>query len=171
MLPKRFLAIFMAFLMLCADLFAVVPDYNLKRGTTLSVRLMSSASSKGKTTPTAVVDNDVYSPDGKLLIKRGESVALQVNKQKARGCGKAGYVSVTCVSTTAADGQNISLNGVIEQEGQKKLGLALGLGIGLGLTVLPFVGFAFLAIKGGQATIDANTLIPNVTVMGDYNIR
>lgn len=171
MFSKRFIAFFMALLMLSINVFAVTPDFNLKRGTTFSVRVISPINSKGKGTPSAVVDNDVYGSDGKVLIKRGETVQLQVQKKKAKGCGRAGYVSVNCVSTTATDGQNISLSGVIEDEGNKKLGLALGLGIGLGLTVLPIVGFAFLAIKGEQANIETNTLIPSVTVMGDYAIR
>ncbi len=165
------MAVFMALLMLSTNVFAVAPDFNLKRGTTFSVRILSSVKSKGKGVPTAVVDSDVYGRDGKVLIKGGEVVQLQVEKKKARGCGKPGYVSVNCVSTKAADGQSVSLNGVVDDEGEKKVGLALGLGIGLGLTVLPFVGFAFLAIKGEQGCIETNTLIPNVTVMSDYNIK
>lgn len=59
----------------------------------------------------------------------------------------------------------------MSKEGDSKKGLAIGLGVGLGVTVLPFVGFAFLAIKGEQAVIEANTIIPSVFVMNDYTIQ
>ena len=158
----------MAFSMLNLNLFAATP---LQRGTSLSVRITSQISSKKKASaPTAIVENDVREKNGIVVIKRGTPVQLQIEKKKARGCGRAGYVNVKCVSTTAVDGQNITLEGNIDAEGDNKKGLAIGLGVGLGLTVLPTVGFAFLAIKGGQAEIPSNTLISNVFVMNDYMI-
>ena len=158
----------MALLMLNLSIFAGTP---LNRGTSLSVRITSSINSKSNgSSPTAIVENDVKDTEGSILIKRGTPVQLQIEKKKARGCGKAGYVNVKCVSTTAVDGQNISLEGNIDSEGDNKKGLAIGLGVGLGLTFLPFVGFAFLAIKGEQAKIQSDTIIPNVFVMNDYNI-
>ena len=143
----------------------------LERGTALSVRLMSQATSKKSSNPTAMVENDVKSKDGSILIKRGTPVMLQVESTKARGCGRAGAVTVRCLSTTAVDGQTITLEGSISAEGQDKKGLAIGLGVGLGVTFLPFVGFAFLAIKGEPAVVASNTIIPNVFVMNDYTIE
>ena len=172
MLTKRFLAIFMALLLVSANIFAVGPDFNLRRGTALSVRIVSKITSKkGGVNPNAIVENDVYGKNGELVIRRGSPVVLQVDKKKARGCGKPGYVNVKCVSTSAVDGQSITLEGAVSDEGNPKKGLALGLGIGLGLTFLPFVGFAFLAIHGEQASVADNTLIPNVFVMNDYTIN
>lgn len=165
---KKSIAIILAALMLNLSVFASKP---LDRGTTLSVRITSQISSKQKGTPTAIVENDVKNRQGDLLIKRGTPVLLQIDREKAKGCGKSGYVNVRCISTTAVDGQTISLDGSLSDEGDDKKGLAIGLGVGLGLTVLPFVGFAFLAIKGEQAKIEANTIIPNVFVMNDYNIE
>ena len=49
-LPQRFLAVLMAMLMLSVDLFAVAPDFNLRRGTAFSVRLVDEINSKGKGT-------------------------------------------------------------------------------------------------------------------------
>ena len=80
-------------------------------------------------------------------------------------------MNIKCISTQAVDGQSITLEGSISDEGNSKKGLAVGLGVGLGLTFLPFVGFAFLAIKGEKATIESNTIIPTVFVMNDYTIE
>lgn len=167
-MSKKKLAIIMALSVLNLSVFASTP---LSRGTTLSVRITSQISSKSKGTHTAFVENDVKSKDGAVLIKRGTPVELQIEKKKAKGCGRAGYVQVKCISTSAVDGQNIILEGSTDAEGDDKKGLAIGLGVGLGLTFLPFVGFAFLAIKGNQAVIPSNTLIPNVFVMNDYEIQ
>lgn len=165
---KKKMAFLMAFLMLNFSVFAGNP---LTRGTSLSVRIVSAVSSKsdGNTT-SAIVENDVKDRDGNILIKRGTPVQLQVDRKGARGCGKPGYVNVKCISTSAVDGQYVSLEGNVDSEGENRVGLAVGLGVGTGLTILPFVGFAFLAIKGEQAVIQPNTVIHNVFVMSDYEI-
>lgn len=165
---KKVFAIAMAVSMVNLSVFAASP---LERGTALSVRITSQITSKKKGTASAIVENDVKGKDGKVVIKRGTPVQLQLEKKSARGCGKAGYVNVKCISTQATDGQNITLEGNISDEGESKKGLAVGLGVGLGLTFLPFIGFAFLAIKGEKATIESNTIIPNVFVMNDYTIE
>lgn len=162
------MAIVMAALMTNLSVFAAGP---LERGTTLAVRVTSQITSKMEGSPTAMVENDVKDKNGEVLIKRGTPVQLQIDRKRAKGCGKPGYVTVKCVSTTAVDGQTISLEGAVSKEGDSKKGLAIGLGVGLGVTVLPFVGFAFLAIKGEQAVIEANTIIPSVFVMNDYTIQ
>lgn len=164
---KKCLAIILAILMFNMNIFAAIP---LERGTMLSVRITSPIDSKQKTSVTAMVENDVRNRVGDIVIKRGTPVLLQVNRKKAKGCGKAGLLDVKCISTTAIDGQSITLEGSEAREGNCKKGLAIGLGVGLGLTFLPFVGFAFLALKGGQAAIEANTIIHNVVVMNDYTI-
>lgn len=158
----------MALFVMNLSIFANAP---LERGTSLSVRITSLVSSQSKgDSPTAIVENDVKDKTGNILIKRGTPVTLQVERKKAKGCGKAGFVNIKCISTTAVDGQNISLEGNVNSEGDDRKGLAIGLGVGLGLTFLPFVGFAFLAIKGEAAKIQSNTIIPNVFVMNDYSI-
>ena len=84
---KKSMAIVMALLTTNLCVFASGP---LERGTALSVRLMSQATSKKSSNPTAMVENDVKSKDGSILIKRGTPVMLQVESTKARGCGRAG---------------------------------------------------------------------------------
>ena len=166
---KKIIACAMAVLMFNLTTFAAAP---LTRGTSFSVRFSSSVTSnpKAETTPSAFVDHDVKNANGTIVIKKGTPVELVVNKTKAKGCGKPGTLEIQCVSTTAVDGQRISLNGDIAKEGTNQKGLSIGLGVGLGVTFLPFVGFAFLAIKGHDAKIESNTIIPNVFVMNDYTI-
>lgn len=165
---KTTLFLILTLLIFNVSIFAKTP---LQRGTSFSVRLTSEISSQyNGVSPFAMVENDVKSKDGEILIKRGTPVNIEVDRKKAKGCGKPGYVNVRCISTTAVDGQSISLEANIASEGDDKKGLAIGLGVGLGLTFLPFVGFGFLALKGENAKIPINTLIHNVFVMNDYEI-
>ena len=110
-----------------------------------------------------------YSLDGSAFGERLE--ILQIDRKRAKGCGKAGYLSVKCVSTTSVDGQTVILNGNLEDEGSNRIGLAIALAICLGFTILPLFGFFFLALKGKQAKIESNTIIPNVFVMNEYFIK
>lgn len=164
---KRFFVTAVALATLNLSVFGATP---LTRGTNVSVRITSDISSKKSGTPSALVENDVTNAAGRLVIKRGTPVQLDIKRTKARGAGKPGEVTVRCISTTAVDGQIVSLEGITSETGEAKKGLALGLGIGLGLTFLPFVGFALCAIKGQQAVVEANTIIPSVMVTGDYQI-
>lgn len=165
---KKYVIVALSALMTNLTVFASTP---LERGTTLSVRITSQVTSKNEGSPSAIVENDVKSKDGRVLIKRGTPVQLQIDRQKARGVGKPGSVTVKCVSTNAVDGQSILLEGSVSGEGNDKKGLSSGLGVGLGLTFLPGVEFAFLAIKGEQAVIENNTIIPTVFVMNDYSVE
>ena len=165
---KKCFSVAMAILMTNLCVFASSP---LNSGKTLPVRITSEITSKSKTTPSAIVDNDVKGKDGRILIKRGTPVMLQVESVNKRGCGRAGEVKVKCISTTAVDGQTIMLSGgELQKEGKNKKGLAIGLGVGLGYTFLPGVGLAFLAIKGDDAKIESNELIPVVFIASDYEI-
>ena len=165
---KKCFSVAMAVLMMNLCVFASTP---LNSGKTLSVRITSEITSNSKTTPSAIVDNNVKGKDGRVLIKRGTPVMLQVERVSKRGCGRAGEVKIKCISTTAVDGQTILLSGgELQKEGKNKKGLAIGLGVGLGYTFLPGVGLAFLAIKGDDAKIESNELIPVVFIASDYEI-
>lgn len=151
----------------------VLASSPLTRGTVFPVRILDKVTSAPsmQSSPAAVVEMDIIGKDGRILVSRGTPVLLQIDRQKARGCGKPGSLNVRCVSTTSVDGQNIMLNGSVNVEGSDQKGLALGLGIGLGLTFLPGVGFAFLALKGEEAVIDSDYLIGTVMVMNDYEVQ
>ncbi len=141
----------------------------LKRGTSVSVRLSTSANSNRNTPIQAEVAADVDIA-GEPVIVRGTPVILSINKIKAKGVGKPGYLQIACVSTTAVDGQTIELSGDIERTGKNNQGTAIGLGVGLGLTFLPFGGFFFLCLKGEKVDIPAGTFILGVTVVNNYEI-
>lgn len=158
----------MAALMMNLSLFASTP---LNSGKAIQVRITSEITSKGESTPLAMVDNDIKGEGGRVVIKRGTPVMLQVERSGKRGCGRAGEVKIKCISTTAVDGQTIMLSGgELNKEGENKKGLAIGLGVGLGCTFLPFIGLAFLGIKGEEAKIESNTLLPVVFIVSDYEI-
>jgi len=155
----------MAMLTTNLTLFAGVP---LTRGTQVPVRLTSDATSKSATVPTAVVEKDVMSRDGNLLIKQGTPVEVQLTRQKARGCGRPGSLVLKMVSTQSVDGQRIALEGDQEKEGTDKKGITIGLGVGLGVFLWPCLFILFK--KGGEAKIPSNTTFSNISVAFDYTI-
>lgn len=142
----------------------------LKRGTPIQVRLTSSANSNRDNPVTAEVACDV-TDRGNVLILQGTPVNLSVNKIKAKGVGKPGYLQLGCISTTAIDGQTIRLSGTLTREGENRQGAAIGLGVGLGITLLPLGGFFFLCLKGEKAHIPDGTHIFGVIVVGNYDIK
>lgn len=146
----------------------------LSHGQYVNVRIDESFSSRNATTASAFVDNDVIDPtSGKLLIAKGTPVNINVTAEKPKGKGRPGKITLNALSTQATDGQTIVLTGnKVEITGKSRRGLALGLGIGLPLgTVVCFPwGFACLAIKGLHAEVPSGTIIPNVTVQGNYTI-
>lgn len=164
---KKILSVVLAFSMLNLNLLAAAP---LDRGTMLIVRLLSTVKSNSKNSVSAIVDNDVKGKNGEILIKRGTPVQTSIKREKAKGCGRAGFVELKCISTTSVDGQTILLEGSSSATGKDNKGLAIGLGVGLGVTFLPVIGFAFLAIKGEPGIIEPS-IISNVFVMNDYNIE
>ena len=164
---KKILCILLVFSMLNLNFLAATP---LERGTMFIVRLLSTVKSNSKETISAIVDNDVKGKNGEILIKRGTPVQTSIKQEKARGCGRGGFVELKYISMTSVDGQTILLNGSSSETGKNKKGLAIGLGVGLNFTFLPIIGLAFLSIKGESATIEAGT-ISNVFVMNDYNIE
>lgn len=177
-------------LSLCVACLAIVPalaQTTLSKGTILQLRVTSEINSAQATTPTAIVEADLV-VNGTTVIKKGTPVLLQVKRKKARGCGRPGEVKVDFLSTTATDGQTIQLSeGSIEETGLPRKGLALGSGIGacagIAATVTAVIGIlgsgipcglpalALLMIKGEQAVIPANTIVPNVLISNDYIIK
>lgn len=142
----------------------------LKRGTQLIVCMSTSANSNRNTPVAAEVANDL-TVAGETVIARGTPVVVAVNKTRAKGVGKAGYLQIGCISTTAIDGQTIMLSGGVEKEGENREGTAIGLGVGLGLTFVPLVGFFFLCLKGEKAEIPAGTTLFGVIVTDNYEIH
>ena len=145
----------------------------INNGQSISIRTTKSISSKTKNPDvTAIVERDIKDISGeKVLIRRGTPIELTVNTQKAKGVGKAGSIDISFLSTTAVDGQRISLLGGINKIGDDNKGTALGCGLGLGLTFLFPEGLFLLCIKGQNVEIPENTIIQNVVINDTYLIR
>lgn len=145
---------------------------NLTNGQHVSVRILNAIDSKAKIQPTvsAIVDANIVDTEGNMLIKRGTPVQMTLETEPARGVGKAGYIIVTCLSTTAVDGQTIYLAGGMSAFGNEREELAIGLGVGVGIVAFPF-GLFCLCIKGEQAHIPSNTIISNVVIDDNYTIN
>ena len=123
-------------------------------------------------TVTAIVERDVRDTNGEtVLIRRGTPVEMSIVAKKAKGVGKGGMIDLTCISTTAVDGQSVVLLGGLNVQGDDNKGAALGCGLGLGLTFLFPFGFFFLCLKGENVEVPANTLIQNVVVNDNYIIK
>ena len=140
----------------------------LTKGTEVIIKTSGVITSNSIGNITALVDQDVYSNDGSILIKSGTPVVINASIEKNGATGKPGKITLSGATTTAVDGKSIVLNCGLEEKGQGKGGLAWGLGIGTGVFTL--IGFLFLLIKGSKAEIPAGTIIPNTFVSADYDI-
>lgn len=151
---------------------ATAQDFNLRSGQEVRVRLLTAVSSSKnlQATPTAIVDSNITDSEGNILISRGTNVELLVDAQHRKGLGKAGFIKLDCLKTTAVDGQPIYLMGGVAASGKDREGLAIGLGVGGGIVVFP-VGFFCLCIKGEDAYIPSNTILSNIVIDDNYRVR
>ncbi len=141
----------------------------LIKGTEVIIKTTGVITSNSIGNISAIVDQDVCSNDGSILIKSGTPVVINASIEKNGATGKPGKITLSGATTTAVDGKSIVLNCGLEEQGKGKGGLAWGLGIGTGLFTL--IGLLFLLIKGGKAEIPAGTIIPNTFVSADYDIN
>jgi len=168
---KRLL--FLSLLLVASTLEMFAQKVCLKSGKPVPVRLIQSVSSRYNTrTVRAIVDLDIRDDSGeKILIRKGTPVEVGVSAMRARGVGKAGYIDLTCLSTTTVDGQYVALSGGIYSYGQDREGAVLGCGLGLGLTFLFPVGLLLLCIRGENVNIPNNTVIADVYTNGSYMVN
>ena len=163
---KRIFCLLLALAVLNLSTLSSAP---LLRGTVVYIRSMSEVSSKTSNSMDAIVDADVKTSDGSVLIKKGTRVNANMDVQKAKGVGKPGFIIIKNLSTTSVDGQTIYLAGSVKEEGESKRGKALGLGLGLGLCLFPPC-LAILAMRGEQAVIPSGTVFNQFSVADDYQI-
>ena len=103
-----------------------------------------------------IVKNDVIQ-DGKVLIAAGTPVVMDIQREKHRGIGKPGTITIRPVSTMDVNGQVVALNGPEKSDvGKNRRGAAIACGVVFGIILCP-VGLLFLCIKGGNASIPAGT--------------
>ena len=164
-----------AMFLIATNVQVVAQNYaHLNNGKTVQVRLTSEiySNSKHLVQPTAIVEKDVRTEDGDVLISRGTPIQLAYDVEKSKCMGKPAFVKINFLSTTAVDGQEIALQGVYAVHGKDRKGAALGWGIGTGVTVLCPFGFLFFLIKGEPVTIPDGTIITNNIVVNDnYKIK
>lgn len=146
-------------------------NFNLTNGALVDVTILDEISSENENNVTVQVTHDVIDTKGNVIIKAGTPVQCNVDRKKRSGVGKPGEITVSMLSVKSKDGQDIKLNGKYTREGKNKKGLALGvgLGVGLGTFLVPMLGF--IAKKGDAATIPQNTLVPNIPVLGNYEVK
>ena len=141
----------------------------LKRGTSIFVELATEANSNDNREVKAFVSMDVVDKEtDEILIARGTPVVVKVERRKAKGVGKGGWLQIMPVSTTSVDGKQILLNGIFDQTGDDRKGVTLGLGIGSAVTYLPVVGLCFLCLKGEKVVLPRGTTLYDVTVKENY---
>ena len=121
----------------------------LKAGTVIPLETMNVIKSNNATVGQTIdlrVTRDVMA-EGQTVIPAGSIAKGQITRsEKAKGLGKAGFLSIQIKSVTAVDGQEVYLSGGnVSEEGEEKQTIAIVLGL--------FVCILFLFMKGKDAQI------------------
>lgn len=133
----------------------------LPSGTVIPITFTHHVCSNGNDQVRAFVSKDIYGDSGKIVIRGGESVAINMQKRRARGWGRPGSIEVTALSVTSVDGKEIILNGSDYVEGDKRSTQAILTAVG-GFFLVPFFGALLGAlVKGYDVCIEG---IPVVRV-------
>lgn len=148
----------------------------LESGTYIPIRITENVSSNvnkknSNKQPSAIVDSNIYSNDGKLLIKRGTPVIVNAVCKKAKGMGKEGEITLTPQSTKAIDGTEIILQGSKTFYGDNHRTDVIVCGCCFGLCILPIIGFAFFAMTGDNVEVPSDYILTNSVVNSDYYIN
>lgn len=146
-------------------------NFNLQNGTLVDLLIVDEVSSENENTVSIQVAHDVISNTGKVLIKGGTPVKFNIERKKRSGVGKPGTIDITILSTESADGQFIKLNGKHSKVGKSNKGKALGVGLGVGLGTFLVPMLAYMAKKGEAAVIPPNTIVSNIPVLGNYEVK
>ena len=140
----------------------------LQSGTMVQVSFSTSYCSNSSGQVSAFVASNVFSNKGKVLIRGGELVNVEVQRQSAGGFGKAGEIRVTAISTIAVDGTVVPLNGsaVATGEGNETLAWTEACGAAI---LIPVVGIlvGFL-VKGSDACLYN---LPLVKTLRDVTVQ
>ena len=127
----------------------------LLSGTNIELELATRLSSKTAKEGDRVVyfvNEDVVSPNGELLIKKGTRATGQVNEAKrARMLGKKGKLEFTVEEVEAVDGTTVRLRSTVEREGKSRAGTMIA------VTALVSVFGVF--IKGKNVTVEQGTIV------------
>lgn len=136
----------------------------------IDATILNEVSSENEDKVLIQVSHNVIDANGRILIKEGTPIQCNIEKTKRKGVGKPGSIKITMNSVKSVDGQDIRLNGKYTKEGQNLQGKVLGIGLGVGLTIV-WPMLAYLAKKGDPAIIGANTVVPNIAILGTYQTK
>lgn len=82
-----------------------------------------------------VVSHDVYTSDGRLLVREGSHVKVEVRVRGPRGVGRAGSYIVSGVGVRTVYGATLRLSGSFETVGRSRVGST----VAMALLVPPFL--------------------------------
>lgn len=143
----------------------------LQNGSPIFIRLLNTISSATKDEPNFVVNGDVKDGIGNILIADGTQVRTESTITTRKAIGRPGKIDIKFVSTTAVDGQFITLTGSKSYTAADKKGKVIGVAVGVGLLVV-WPMLAYLAKKGDDIEVPAGTMLSNnVIIMGNYTIK
>jgi len=160
--------ILLSYLFLLSTVLSSQSKDNLPAGTVIPIYFTHYVCSDGNNQIRAYVSKDIYGDSGKIVVRGGESVAIEINKKKARGWGRPGSIEVIAISVTGVDGTEIKLNGSDYVEGRDKKSGAILSAVG-GFFLIPFFGIlAGALVKGEDVCISG---IPVVRTVNTVTIK
>ena len=136
----------------------------LKGGTNIRVRINQTLSSanaqQGALIMLTVLDAIIVK--GVVVVESGaQAEGSVVVSKKAGMIGQKGSIGITVNTVKAVDGTNIPVTAVTSRDGEDKMIISVILGL------LCLLGFL---MKGGEATLDTNTMI-DCRVLSDTDIN
>lgn len=82
-----------------------------------------------------IVSHDVYTPDGRLLVREGSHVNVETTVTSPRGVGRAGSYHIRGIGVRTVYGATLRLSGVFRATGKSRMGST----VAMALLVPPFL--------------------------------
>lgn len=153
---------------------------NVKRGTKITLQLMSDVSSrdleKGRVVEMMVMMDVIV--DGQKVVAAGTYAEGIVKDVRRAGVfGKGGYLEVEGINIRTVDGQRVGIKSMkVSKRGKSRKGLAIAAGVLIpvvGIIVNPYlIPFAVigLVVKGRNAEISSGTLM-TAKILEDIEVK
>ena len=145
---------------------------NLKGNTLIYIKTQNAITSeKSVGTTIGIVSSPVKDINGNVLIEENTPVTLNVVAVPAKSWGKPGTLIINALSTTAVDGQNITLTGTYSTEGADRKTMACGISAALFVFIILVGGLTGFFIKGGEAEVPSNYIFSNFYVASNTTVQ
>ena len=144
----------------------------LEQGTPITLKVFKEIRSD-EVVPGDLVELEVHTEvnvDGKnVLMATGYYAEGRITRvRKAGSFGRSGFIEIEAISAKAVDGQRVPLEGkLLYRIGKNRKGMAFGMSIGIPVVGVILGGPALVAfatvgifVKGGEAVLSPDTLIP-----------